>query len=312
MSVIDVAVGVILNAADEVLISFRHPNLHQGNRWEFPGGKLEPGESVEAALRRELFEELGLVVQHSFPLKQIRYQYPDKSVVLHVRRIDTWTGEPRGREGQAVAWRALKDLRPADFPAANAAIIDVLQLPPAIAITPDVDSLEDLHQVFDRLLQMPAPLIQLRQTAASRSCYLNWYELMRERCQEVGSRLLFNGELADFRHTSGEAYHANSIRLMQLSERPVGAGTLFSASCHDLAQLRQAAALQADFVFLSPVGAVAKYGDRTPLGWDGFRELAGQVSLPVYALGGVGRADLAIARSSGAHGICGIRAFLSD
>ena len=131
-STVHVAVGVLLNDNREVLVALRPAQSHQGGLWEFPGGKVEEGESVEHALNREFEEELGISVQACTSLTQIRHEYSDKSVLLDVWRIEEYSGIPQGKEGQAIEWRALSKLRAADFPKANELIIHAL-----MAITPD-------------------------------------------------------------------------------------------------------------------------------------------------------------------------------
>ena len=122
-SIIHVVVGVLLNGNHEVLIALRPAASHQGGLWEFPGGKVEEGESVEYALNREFKEELGISVQACTPLIQIRHEYSDKLVMLDVWLIEKFSGIPQGREGQAIEWRALSKLRAVDFPKANDRII---------------------------------------------------------------------------------------------------------------------------------------------------------------------------------------------
>ena len=126
---VHVAVGVLLNDKREVLIALRPTQAHQGGLWEFPGGKVEEGESAEHALNREFEEELGISVQACTALTQIRHEYSDKTVMLDVWCIEKYSGIPKGREGQAIEWRALSKLRPTDFPKANEHIIRVLNSP---------------------------------------------------------------------------------------------------------------------------------------------------------------------------------------
>ena len=125
-SIIHVVVGVLLNDNHEVLIALRSAASHQGGFWEFPGGKVEEGESVECALNREFEEELGISVQVCTELTQIMHEYADKSVMLDVWRIEKFSGIPQGREGQVIEWRALSKLRAVDFPKANERIIRIL------------------------------------------------------------------------------------------------------------------------------------------------------------------------------------------
>ena len=124
--IVHVAVGVLLNDNHEVLIALRPVESHQGGLWEFPGGKVEEGESVECALTREFEEELGISVQVCTELTQIKHEYADKSVMLDVWRIEKSSGTPQGREGQVIEWRALSKLRAVDFPKANERIIRIL------------------------------------------------------------------------------------------------------------------------------------------------------------------------------------------
>ena len=134
---VHVAVGVLRNESEEVLVALRPPDSHQGGLWEFPGGKVEPRESVEQALCREFEEELGISIYGCTAFMQIRHDYGDKTVLLDVCEVSGFTGSPRGREGQAIEWRRISDLRAADFPQANEGIIRALCLPHSAAITPD-------------------------------------------------------------------------------------------------------------------------------------------------------------------------------
>ena len=127
--IVHVAVGVLLNDDHEVLIALRPAESHQGGLWEFPGGKVEEGESVECALAREFEEELGISVQACTGLTQIKHEYADKSVMLDVLRIERSSGIPQGREGQVIEWRALSKLKALDFPKANERIIRILNRP---------------------------------------------------------------------------------------------------------------------------------------------------------------------------------------
>ncbi|NQV70338.1 MAG: Nudix family hydrolase [Pseudohongiella sp.] len=309
LAFIHVAVGVIVNSSNEVLISLRPAQSHQGGLWEFPGGKLEAGEDALCALRREFAEELGIDVQNCFPLKKIKHHYADKSVVLDVWQITEYRGTPRGREGQAIEWRAIQNLNEADFPAANAGIIRTLNLPAEIAITPDVANFAELTQLIQRLLSQNLRIIQFRQKKLDGHTYLEWFEWAQAQCLLAGTKLMFNQDMAISLQAKALDYHASSQRLMSLKKRPIDQNLLFSASCHTLEELKHAETLEADFVFLSPVADTKKYTRERILGWQAFRELANQASVPVYALGGVSRNDLITARAHGGSGIAGISTF---
>jgi len=124
--VVTVAVGIVQDRQGRVLVSRRAADAHQGGLWEFPGGKVEPGEAIEMALAREFREELGVEVLASEALMRIEHDYGDKQVCLDVRRVTQWQGEACGLEGQPLAWQLPEDLRDWAFPAANAPILNRL------------------------------------------------------------------------------------------------------------------------------------------------------------------------------------------
>ena len=126
MALVHVAVGVILNAERNILITRRAPDAHQGDLWEFPGGKVEPGESVAKALARELREELGIEIGRTSALLQVRHDYGDKTVLLDVHVVWDFSGEARPLEGQPMMWVAPMELCDYAFPAANAPIVDAV------------------------------------------------------------------------------------------------------------------------------------------------------------------------------------------
>ncbi|MDG2472756.1 MAG: 8-oxo-dGTP diphosphatase MutT [Pseudomonadales bacterium] len=122
---IHVAVGLVLDN-DRVFVAQRDQNAHQGGLWEFPGGKVDAGETVETALSRELNEELGIFVEYAEPVMQIKHEYKEKVVLLDVWQIIRYQGEPSGCEGQPVKWLTVNALKAEQFPAANRAIVDWL------------------------------------------------------------------------------------------------------------------------------------------------------------------------------------------
>ena len=123
---IHVAAGVIVNSNNEVCLSLRDKDAHQGGLWEFPGGKVETGETVAAALQRELDEELGIDVKVAELLTTIKHDYKDKQVVLYFMLVTQFSGEPMGKEGQQVKWLPVSDLGTLSFPAANNAVVELL------------------------------------------------------------------------------------------------------------------------------------------------------------------------------------------
>jgi 8-oxo-dGTP diphosphatase len=124
---VHVAVGVISDGQNKILLARRPAHVHQGGLWEFPGGKVEAGETVQQALCRELLEELAIEVQQCQPLLTVVHDYADKSVLLDVWWVSQFSGIPLGREGQPLCWVAGVELRGLEFPKANQAIIAAVE-----------------------------------------------------------------------------------------------------------------------------------------------------------------------------------------
>ena len=123
---VHVAVGVVLDPARRVLITRRASNSHQGGLWEFPGGKVEPGENLLLALARELREELGIEIGRTSPLLAVNHDYGDKRVVLDVHVVWDFDGQAQALEQQPMAWVAPGELARYRFPAANVPIIGAI------------------------------------------------------------------------------------------------------------------------------------------------------------------------------------------
>ena len=216
-----VAVGVIINERQQVLIAKRRPDSHKGGLWEFPGGKKEDSETIEAALKREFAEEIGIEPKKYHPFTKILHHYPEKSVLLDVWRITEFSGRAEGREGQAIAWCALEELQTRDFPEANVSIIKRLALPTKIAITPDLESIDDLSSLISRYGKLGIKLVQFRQTQLSRLKFNSWLAQAISISEKVGIQLVANQSPESFDPSLSIGLNANTKTLMALQQRPV-------------------------------------------------------------------------------------------
>ncbi|MEN8175339.1 MAG: Nudix family hydrolase [Pseudomonadota bacterium] len=290
-----------------VLLARRPSGAHLGGLWEFPGGKVEPGETVPQALSRELAEELGIRVRGHRPLIRVRHAYADKSVELDVHLVTDYSGRPRGREGQPVVWVETGRLREYAMPAADLPVVNALRLPPLYAISPSALENEKrfLGQV-EALLDTGVRLLQLRLNGLDPGARERVGKRVAGLCGANGAQLLVNADvrLAD---RLGCGVHLKAAQLPGLRRRPLGNHRWVAASCHNDAELAQAERLGVDFAVLSPVAPSRSHPRATPLGWPAFARCVDRVSLPVYALGGLGRDALETAWSQGAQGVAAIR-----
>ncbi len=306
---IHVAAGVIFNSRGEVLLARRHDHVHQGGLWEFPGGKLEPGEDIEQGLARELHEELGIAVQSARPLIRIRHDYPDKSVLLDVWRVERFSGEPHGREGQPLAWVPVGELGEQDMPAADRPIVHAVRLPSRYLITGAAGDSETFRRRLQRALEQGIRLVQFRAPELHGPERRARIEQALVLCRAHGAEMLVNGDPEEAMELGADGVHLNTRRLMTLQGRPIGRGRWLAASCHNLGELRHAESIGVDFAVLSPVRPTDSHPGAPVLGWEGFRGLVEQVALPVYALGGMQPAHQSMAFAHGAQGIAAIGAW---
>lgn len=307
-SCLQVAVAVIENGSGEILLSRRAPHVHQANRWEFPGGKAEPGEGRLDALIREIDEELGIRIVKARPLIRVHHRYPEREVLLDVWRVERFEGEPHGREGQEVRWVAAADLREVHFPDANRPIVAAVTLPETYLITPEPSG--DLDTFVARLARRCSEdirLVQLRVRESSGARFARLARAAVAACHAHGARILINGPPEQALELGADGVHLTEERLMRSARRSLPPDKLVGASCHDRAAIEQAARLEVDFVVLSPVLETASHPGVRPLGWEGFEALAEIAAMPVYALGGVRPEHLSLAWRHGAQGIAAIR-----
>ncbi len=312
MRVDQIVLGVVRNAAGDVLIARRALTVHQGGLWEFPGGKCEAGESPVGALRRELREEVGIVVTQQRPLIQIRHHYPDTQLVLQVWQVIAWEGEVVGCEGQPLRWVRLQDLLDYAMPAANRAIVQAVRLPDCYVISPPTCGspsrwLTGLRQVLSNGVR----LIQLRVSDLNQSDYVNLVHAATDLCRTTKTTLMLNTDITQAQQLGAQGLHLNSRQLWTCQERPAGLCWL-AASCHSPADIQQAQVIGADFVVLSPVSPTLSHPQAVPLGWQKFATWATAAQIPVYALGGMVLHDLPQAWQAGAQGIAGIRGLWPD
>lgn len=300
--------GAIADVDGRILVARRPDHVHQGGLWEFPGGKLEPGETPEQGLSRELREELGIEVEASRPLIRIHHDYGDRHVLLDVHRVDAYSGTPVGREGQPLAWERPDAMDAARFPAADRPIINALRLPERLMITGEDPTQPHVFLArLERALADGIRLVQLRAHRLSDDAFRDLATRAYAVCEQVGARLLINRGLDVAGQVPRHGIHLGSGQLMALSSKPGCADELVGASCHDLGQLTRAAELGLDYALLSPVKPTLSHPDAAPLGWDGFTALVEQAALPVYALGGLSASDCAESFRRGGQGIAAIR-----
>lgn len=301
---IQVSVGVIINKDGKVLVTRRPRHVHQGDLWEFPGGKLITGEDSKSALHREILEELGLLVLKARPFLQLHYNYPDQSTVLNVWLVTEWSGVPHGKEGQPLKWIDKTELSIHDFPAANEKIIKALQLPRLYLISPGPQgNLPQFYFGIRNCIHAGATLLQMRCGEEVFREEPDIITRMLAICRENNARLLLNSSPATAVYYNVDGVHLNSARLLQLNERPLDNRYLVSASCHNQNELYHAASLGVDFAVLSPVKNTPSHPDAEPLGWKKFSKIVSNSNIPVYALGGMKPGDLQDAWNYGAQGI---------
>lgn len=313
------AVGVLMHDTGLVLLGQRPAGKPWAGYWEFPGGKVEPSETPERALVRELQEELGIAVKQYYPWLTRTYAYPAKyrpdgmlespakTVKLHFFIVTAWEGAPIGLEQQALSWQDPSKVAVGPMLPANAPILTGLSLSSVYAITNLAELGEDLF--FDRLRRALANglmMIQVREKQLSEEALSLFAEHVVEVAAPYGAKVFINGHLKMALDLNATGVHYSSTQLMRMQAKPEN--VLCGASCHNQQELAQAARLGLDYVMLSPVQSTLSHVGAKALGWEMFANLIQDYPLPVFALGGMRQSDLPVARTHGAHGVAMQRA----
>jgi 8-oxo-dGTP diphosphatase len=300
--VLDVAVAVLQREDGRVLLAQRPAGKPWEGYWEFPGGKIEPGEAVAQALVRELHEELGVDPERVYPWVTQEYAYPEKRVRLHFYRVLAWHGQLHGREGQSMSWENPSAVNIGPLLPANDRVLRALSLPLFYAITNAKKyGATEFMQRLKAALEKGVRLVQVREHDMPPEQLESFARRVVELAHEHEARVLVNGDEALARRCGADGVHLPSERLMRQKQRP---GTrIWAASCHDAAELAQAARFSADFVVLSPVLPTPTHPDAAGMGWEKFAGLVKNYPVPVYALGGMQPELLDTAMQHGAHGV---------
>ena len=307
LPLVEVVVAILIRPDSSFLLTCRPTGKPYSGYWEFPGGKIETGESPVQALARELNEELGITPEQATPWLTRLFSYPHAMVQLRFYRVTSWQGEPAPREQQQLAWQTADNVTVSPLLPANIPILRSLMLPSIYAITCAAEmgveaSLLSIRQAF----QSGIKLLQIREKAMppdQLECYVQTVLQLARNNHQV--TVLLNGNIALAQTVQADGIHLTSTQLLSLTARPTV--NWCGASCHNAEELKRAEQLGVDFVTLSPVYPTLSHPGAPSLGWDKFSVLLRDYPLPVYALGGLQPTDLAIAQEHGAHGIAMMR-----
>ncbi len=298
----EVAVAIFLKPDGTFLLSSRPESKPYPGYWEFPGGKVEPGETVLQAMIRELVEELNVTITTATPWFTFMMHYTHATVRLHCWRVSAWHGEMHGMEGQKFEWQRLDAISVGPTLPGCLPIFRALALPDIYAITngSEVGVLNYLTQL-ERALEQGLRLVQVREKHLPRNPLFAFAREVASKAHAFGAKVLINGDADLARQVGADGVHLTASQLADCDARPDF--PLVAASTHDRSEIERAAELKLDFVVLGAVKSTQTHPGQAPLGWRRFEEMVNAAPLPVYALGGMLREDLTVAIEHGAHGI---------
>jgi 8-oxo-dGTP diphosphatase len=303
---IEVVAALIFNERGEFLLAQRPVGKVYAGYWEFPGGKVEPGESAACALGRELHEELGIEVITAYPWLTRDFDYAHAAVRLRFFRVLKWSGELRAREQQQFAWQSARAVTVAPLLPANGPILRALELPHIYGITCAAELGRDRFMTrLEQSLANGLKLIQVREKQLASAALRALASEIVGLGHRYGARVVVNGAPVIADQVNADGVHLTASQLMAATHRPDCEWC--GASCHDATELAHARELGIDFVVLGPVAATPSHAGATLLGWQQFARLIRDYPLPVYALGGMRATHVEQAWSCGAHGVAMVR-----
>ncbi|MEC5384513.1 Nudix family hydrolase [Uliginosibacterium sp. H3] len=302
-----VAAAVITRPDGSFLLGQRAADTVYSGYWEFPGGKVEAGETPRDALVRELSEELGIVVDLACPWLMREHVYEHAHVRLHFFEVPQWHGELQPNVHAAMTWQQADQLDVGPMLPANGPILKALRLPRVMALTHAFEIGVDAQlAALDQALAAGLKCVQVREPGMPPDARDAFAQAVLARCKEHGALVLLNGDAARAADLGMDGVHLSAQQLLALHERPklewVG------ASCHNRAELEHAAKLELDYAVLGAVKPTASHPGQPAIGWQTFHDLTRELSIPVLAIGGLAPHDLSEAKQAGAHGIACIRA----
>lgn len=304
--VVEVSAAVLQRSDGTFLLAQRPADKIWAGYWEFPGGKVEQGETAHDALVRELQEELGITVQTAYPWLTRVFTYPHATVRLAFFRVTAWAGELHSHEGQQFAWQHSGKTNVFPILPANAPILRALELPTLYAISNVAElGLENFMANLRVKLDGGLKLIQLREKSLSREEMFSLARQVVSLAHSHAAKVLINSDVELAQAVGADGVQLTSSQLAKLKERP--AVDWCAASCHSIEELRRAEMLGCDFVALSPVLPTQSHPGAPHLGWEAFSAIRAEATLPVYALGGLKPGDMQTAWRHGAHGIALLR-----
>jgi 8-oxo-dGTP diphosphatase len=305
--IVHVAAAVITRPDGSFLLGQRAPDTFYPGYWEFPGGKVEPGETPRDALIRELDEELGMQVDTAYPWITREHVYEHAHVSLHFFEVSAWRGEIHDRVHSALSWQKADAMDVGPMLPANGPILKALRLPRLFVNTHAGEIGIDAQLArLDAALASGLRLVQIREPALPEADRERFARAVVERCHAAGALAVVNGDAALAQRTGADGLHLTASSLTGTATRPdfewVG------ASCHTRSDLEKAASLELDYALLGAVKPTLSHPERSALGWPAFSEMITRLPMPVFALGGLSADDLSTAKAAGAHGVAGIRA----
>ena len=303
---IEASVGIIFNESFQLLMAERPQSKTWSGWWEFPGGKIESGETPLEALKRELKEEIGISVIDAEKWIVRKYAYEDYEVILHFYKVTQWSGNIEAKEEQKISWVLPDNNVVSPILPANDLIFKAISLPDIYAITNAYEYSGNFLNKVEQQLNNGLGLIQIREKAISKNAFI---ELTKEIIQMAGNfdaKVMINSDINLAYKLNADGVHLNSSLLHSLSEIPKD--LIVSASCHSARDIEKAMTMDVSFVVLSPVQKTQSHPNTTPIGWDSFSKITQNYSIPIYALGGMKQNDIENAFNAGAIGIASQRA----